>query len=118
MLDRITRRKFALGAAATATAALLPAREVLAQAAPQPSPAQSPADPMSKLSPAARAEVEMKANDIFRKYGSRLSEDQKADIRRILAENQDGLEKMRSFALANSDQPAIVWQIVSTEKGE
>ena len=101
--ERITRRSFAVGAAAAATATLLPGKEGRAQGE---TFAQS--DAMTKLSPDARAEVEAKLKEIFRKYGSRLSDAQKADMRKVMAETQDGLEKMRSFALANGDQPASV----------
>jgi len=109
----ITRRSFAVGAAAAAAAALLPGSEALAQNA---TPAQSQADAMAKLSPDARAEVEMKVSEIFRKYGSRLNEEQKADIRKVMADAQEGLEKMRSFALANGDQPASVFKFTDGEK--
>ena len=104
----ITRRSFAIGAATAATTALIPAASFAQSAAPAPAPQQPSA--MSKLSPDAQAEVEMKVNAIFRKYGSRLSDEQKADIRRIMAETQDGLEKMRAFALENGDQPATVFR--------
>src|SRR6478735_446006 len=114
----LARRQFALGAAAAATTALIPkgnglAIDVLAQAATTDS---QPLDPqsleaktkaaMAKLSASAQAEVEMKVASIFRKYGDRLSDEQKADIRRIMAESQEGLEKMRAFKLENGDQPA------------
>lgn len=106
------RRQFALGAAAAATGALLPG-DLLAQAtagADQPADTQSldkkTRAAMSKLSPSAQAEVEMKVASIFRKYGDRLNDEQKADIHRIMAESQDGLEKMRAFKLENGDQPA------------
>lgn len=104
----ITRRRFTLGAAVAATATLLPGKEAYGQTSP---PSQSAAETMAKLSPGARAEVEMKVSEIFRKYGSRLSDEQKADIRKVMAETQDGLEKMRSFALANGDQPATVFKL-------
>lgn len=66
---------------------------------------------MAKLSPAAQAEVEAKVASIFRKYGTRLSDEQKADIRRAMAESQDGLEKMRAFVLENGDEPATVLKL-------
>lgn len=113
--DPISRRSFALGAATVATAVFLPGCEVQAQS---PSPSQSEAEAMKKLSPGARAEVEMKVAEIFRKYGNRLSEEQKADIRRVMAETQDGLEKMRNFVLANGDQPAMVLQLDSGRKDQ
>ena len=113
----IGRRQFALGAAAAATTALIPKGnaltiDALAQTAPtavtagDSTPEGKARTAMAKLSPSAQAEVEMKVASIFRKYGDRLSEEQKADIRRIMAESQEGLEKMRAFKLENSDQPA------------
>jgi hypothetical protein len=121
------RRQFALGAAAAATTALIPKGngltiDVLAQAA---EAGNQPPDPqsleaktkaaMAKLSASAQAEVEMKVASIFRKYGDRLSDEQKADIRRIMAESQEGLEKMRAFKLENSDQPADAFHAYRSE---
>src|SRR6476661_5493666 len=120
------RRQFALGAAATALA--LPGKAVLghdllAQAAAgtdQPPDSQSldkkTRAAMAKLSASAQAEVEMKVASIFRKYGDRLSDEQKADIRRIMAESQEGLEKMRAFKLENSDQPADAFHAYRSEE--
>jgi hypothetical protein len=121
------RRQFALGVAAAATTALIPKGnalpiDVVAQAA---ASTTRPPDPqsleaktkvaMAKLSASAQAEVEMKVASIFRKYGERLSEEQKADIRRIMAESQEGLEKMRAFKLENSDQPADAFRAYRSE---
>ena len=107
-ITSISRRKFAVGAAVAATAVLLPEGHARAES---PEPVQSQADAAAKLSPGARAEVESKVKEIFRKYGSRLSDEQKADIRKVMADTQDGLEKMRAFALSNQDQPACVFEI-------
>jgi hypothetical protein len=103
----ITRRSFAVGAAVAATATLLPGR---ADAHLTPI-ADAQSDAMSKLSAGARAEVDAKIKELLRKYGSRLSDEQKADIRKVMAETQDGLEKMRAFALTNGDQPATVLEL-------
>lgn len=107
------RRQFALGAAAVATNALIPkgnglTMDVLGQAtAPDPQSLEAKTKAaMAKLSASAQAEVEMKVASIFRKYGDRLSDEQKTDIRRIMAESQEGLEKMRAFKVENGDQPA------------
>ncbi len=107
------RRQFALGVAAVATNALIPkgnglTMNVLGQTtAPDPQSLEAKTKAaMAKLSASAQAEVEMKVASIFRKYGDRLSDEQKADIRRIMAESQEGLEKMRAFKLENGDQPA------------
>ena len=121
------RRQFALGAAAAATTALIPKGnglmiDAMAQAAAAGNP---PADSqsleaktkaaMAKLSASAQAEVEMKVASIFRKYGDRLSDEQKADIRRIMAESQEGLEKMRAFKIENGDQPADAFRAYRAE---
>ena len=115
------RRQFALGAAAVATNALIPKGNALpldaltqATAADQSLEAKTRIA-MAKLSASAQAEVEMKVASIFRKYGDRLSEEQKADIRRIMAESQEGLEKMRAFKLENSDQPADAFHAYRSE---
>jgi len=101
------RRQFTLGAAAAATTAIIHPGQVLAQTAGSLSELDKKARAaMSKLTGSARAEVEAKVATLFRKYGDCLSDEQKADIRRIMAETQDGLEKMRSFPLENGDQPA------------
>ena len=122
------RRQFALGAAAAATTALISKgkalpMDALAQAASGPSASlelQSPEAKtkaaMAKLSPAAQAEVEMKVASIFRKYGDRLNDEQKADIRRVMAESQEGLEKMRAFKLENGDQPADAFRALRSEE--
>ena len=121
------RRQFALGAAATATALALPGKAALAKTLPADSLLQtvSGADKsleektraaMAKLSASAQAEVEMKVASIFRKYGDRLNDEQKADIRRIMAESQEGLEKMRAFKLENGDQPADAFHAYRKEE--
>ena len=121
------RRQFAIGVAAVATTALIPKGngltiDVLAQAAEagnQPPDSQSleakTKVAMAKLSASAQAEVEMKVASIFRKYGDRLSDEQKADVRRIMAESQEGLEKMRAFKLENGDQPADAFRAYRSE---
>ena len=103
----LDRRQFTLGAAAAATAALIHPGEILAQTTGTLAELdQKSRAAMARLSPQGRAEVEAKVANIFRKYGERLSEEQKADIRRIMAETQEGLDKMRAFPLENGDQPA------------
>jgi hypothetical protein len=110
------RRQFTLGAAAAAATALIHPGETLAQTAGSLAELDQKAQAvMSRLTPAARAEVEAKVANIFRKYGDRLSEEQKADIRRIMAETQEGLNKMRAFPLQNSDQPADAFRAYRRE---
>jgi hypothetical protein len=111
------RRQFALGAAAAATTAFLPG-DLLAQTAAMDGQSldKKTRAAMAKLSASAQAEVEMKVASIFRKYGDRLNDEQKADIRRIMAESQEGLEKMRAFKLENGDQPADAFRAYRHEE--
>ena len=114
----LDRRQFALGAAATVTTALIhlpPGAALVQESSSVADLDKKTREAMAKLAPAARAEVEMKVASILRKYGERLSDEQKADIRRIVAESQDGLEKMRAFALENGDQPADAFRAWRSE---
>jgi hypothetical protein len=103
----ISRRDFARRAALAATAACLPA-ELLAAHLPSIPPQQQPEE---KLSPDIQAEVEAKIQALLRKYGDRLSEAQKADVRRLLTEGQKPLEQMRKFPLENANQPGNVLKL-------
>ncbi|HYL69494.1 MAG TPA: hypothetical protein VEX69_10030 [Candidatus Limnocylindria bacterium] len=105
----ISRRDFAWSAAmAAATAACLPADLLASSSLPAPAPPQQPDE---KLSPESQAEVDAKIQALFRKYGDRLSDAQKADIRRLLTEGQKPLELMRKFPLDNADQPGNVMRL-------
>ena len=115
----VGRRQFALGAATVAAAALIRPGQAIAQSDPAKPAAtldQQTQAAMAKLSSRAQSEVEMKVTEIFRKYGDRLNDEQKADIRRIMAETQEGLEKIRAFALENGDQPADAFRAYRREE--
>jgi hypothetical protein len=55
--------------------------------------------------------VDAKIQAVFRKYSDRLSEAQKADIRRLLTEGQKPLELIRKYPLDNADQPGNVLKL-------
>jgi len=121
-MPSFSRRRFALGAAAAAAGALIAPPDIALTQATQPDTKSSAGSldlaaqaAMAKLSPAAQAEVEMKVASVMRKYGDRLSAEQRADVRKALAEAQDGLEKMRAFALDNGDQPATIFHAYRPE---
>jgi hypothetical protein len=113
------RRQFALSAAAAAATALVRPGDLLAQTATStvPSLNEKARAAMAKLTASAQAEVEMKVASIFRKYGDRLSDEQKADIHRIMAESQKGLEEMRAFKLDNGDQPSDAFRAALAASG-
>jgi hypothetical protein len=109
-----SRRQFALSAALAAAAMTLPgelgAQEQKPPATPPetPAPVKPPETEALKLSEAAKKEVELKIQWVMDRYGARLSESQKADVRKALASTQEGLESLRAFAIENWDEPATV----------
>jgi hypothetical protein len=58
------------------------------------------------LPAADQAEVDGKFAAIVRKYGDRLSDDQRTRIREVLARHQRMLMRVRAFPLDNGDSPA------------
>ncbi len=110
--DGLSRREFAKAAAlTTAAVALVPAKLIgqqkkaapTTEAKPPEKPPQAP-----QLSAASQAEADLAYETIMRKYGSRFSEEQKKDIKRLVISQQAVLDKLRAFAVTNGDQPATV----------
>jgi hypothetical protein len=104
-----SRRTFTRGAALAAAAAALPA-DLLSQTQlpPATTTPEKPAEQTPKLSAESQAEAEAKIQNILRKYGSRLSDAEKADLRKLVLSAQEPLEKLRAFPLENWDEPALV----------
>lgn len=104
----ISRREFARRAAFVSAAASLSPAELLTResgAAAQPLQAPSPSGP--KLSPESQAEMESRLQAVFTQYGSRLSDAQKSDLRRIAADGQAALDRLRAYPTNNGDGPAL-----------
>jgi hypothetical protein len=100
-MAKVSRREFVVATAVAAAAGMAQGAETpqpSAQAAPPPNPANNP-------------EVEARIQWIFTKYGARLNDEQRADIRRLLSGGQSGLETMRAFPLENSDAPATRFRV-------
>ena len=107
--SRISRREFARRAALVSAAASLSPSGLLnnsataavaAEATPQ-------ADKGPKLSPESQTEMESRLQAIFEQYGSRLNDAQKADLRRLTAEGQAALDRLRAYSTENGDSPAL-----------
>jgi hypothetical protein len=114
---KISRRDFAVSAAlATAAMAAVPT-DVLGQEKPAAEAAKPEVPQPPKLSAASQAEVEARYTEVLRKYGSRLSDDQRKDVHRLLVSQQQGLDQIRAFPLENWDEPATVFKAVTTTKG-
>lgn len=99
-MSEVSRREFVVATALAGLAAsALPAKAGTAGE-----------DPAVKGSP-ANPEVEARLQWIFTKYGAHLSDEQRADIRRILSSGQPGVDTMRAFALDNSMEPATRFRV-------
>jgi len=111
-LGRISRREFARRAAIASAAASIAPAAALATPAAHAVPAAPPAQPpqaadMPKLSPEGHAEVEARVQSILSQYGSRFSDAQKTDLRRLCALAQPPLDRLRAYALENGDGPGL-----------
>ncbi|HEX7152588.1 MAG TPA: hypothetical protein VF618_13955 [Thermoanaerobaculia bacterium] len=99
--NAFSRRTFArLAAAIAALPAALPSA-LLAQEVPQ----------QPQLSTEAQAEVEARISWILGKYGARLDDAQRADIRRLVSGAQGGFEQFRAFPLDNAVEPATPFRV-------
>jgi len=112
----ISRRQFALRAAlASAATSLAPGALLTAAASPAPVPQQPAGSPT--LSPASQAEIEARVQSILGRYGSRFSDEQKSEIRRLSAALQAPLESVRAHPLNNAASPALYLKpLVEREK--
>ncbi len=105
--ERVSRRAFGK-AIAVAAAALQPA-----------APAASAQEPEEDgLSAADRQEVEAKLADTLRKYGDRLSDEQKDRLRGILTNHQRMLAQVRTFRVENGDTPASSLKLATGNAAE
>jgi hypothetical protein len=72
----------------------------------------------AKLTPEQSRDVEAKLANIIRKYGERLSEEQRKHLRKILAYNETMLAPVRAFALQNGDPPVTVLRLSGGKNNE
>lgn len=111
-MEGISRREFAKAAALTTAAVLVPSALAQEQKpkAKEEKPPETPA-----LSPQSQAEADLAYETLMRKYGRRFTDEQKADIKRLVVQQQSALDKLRAAKVQNSDQPATVFQIYRGE---
>jgi hypothetical protein len=116
---RISRREFGLDAAVAAALSLSVSPTSLL-AAPSDRDTISPTIAVGEqesaapnLTPEQSRDVEAKLANIIRKYGERLSEEQRKHLRKILAYNETMLAPIRTFTLQNGDAPVTVLKLSS-----
>ena len=103
---RISRRSFAQHAAIAAALSLSPAH-LLAGSHDLHGRPRDAVD----LTTEQTQDVEAKLANIVRKFGDRLSDQQRQHLRRILGYNEKMLASVRAFSLQNGDPPASVLRI-------
>jgi len=107
-------RKAALAAAgaAIAPAALRAAPGILRDL----TDVEGQAPPSTPLSAEDQAQADARVSAILRKYGERLSPEQRDEIRRLSTELQKPMIRLRAYPLVNSSQPATVLKLVADAK--
>ncbi len=65
---------------------------------------------------APNAEVEARIQWVFTKYGSRLNDEQRADIRRIITSGQPAIDAMRAYPLGNEAGPPVPFRVYSGKR--
>jgi hypothetical protein len=63
------------------------------------------------LSPISEAQVQI----VFARYGNRLNEEQKAEVKRLIAAAQKASDDLHAFHLDNSDEPVMIFSARQTE---
>jgi hypothetical protein len=116
----ISRREFARRAAvASAVVSWAPAAIAAGSqgATPTDGSAAAHAATSPQLPPQSQPEIDARIQSILAQYGSRLSDDQKSDIRRLCAAAQPPLDRLRAYHLDNADGEALYLKpLVEREK--
>jgi hypothetical protein len=113
----ISRREFARRAAlASAVVSFAPTSAVNAAVPAAAKQAQLPPN-MPRLSPEGQTEADARLQSILAQYGTRFSEEQKADLQRLCILAQPPLDRLRAYNLENGDGPALYLKpLVEREK--
>jgi len=117
----ISRREFARRAAMVSAASLVPGSVLASRGGQFPAAAEGSlgqeAGDLPKLSAEAHAEAEGRYRMIVGQYGSRFSEEQKVELRRLCGLAQRPLESLRAYGVENGDGPALYLKpLVEREK--
>ena len=70
-------------------------------------PTQPSGSQTTQLSAAGEAQVQA----ILGKYGNRLSDEQKSEVKRIVGQMQGTYDALRAFKLENSNEPSMIFHV-------
>jgi hypothetical protein len=111
-MEALSRREFAKAAALTTAAVLVPSELLAQEQKPAPEAAKTEKPPETPtLSAESQAEADLAYETLMRKYGRRFTDEHKADIKRLVGQQQSALDKLRAEKVTNSDEPATVFQV-------
>lgn len=111
----ISRREFARRAAIVSVVSIVPASAPPVHSAIAEPALQSSDTP--SLSPESQAEAGARHQAILAVYGSRFSDTQKSELRRLCFAAQPSLDRLRAYSLENGDAPALYLKpLVEREK--
>jgi len=112
----ISRREFARRAAIVSAVSIVHAGTLPLDSS-LPASAQPQTQAQSALSPESQAEAEARYQAILASYGSRFSEAQKVELRRLCSAAQPPLDRLREYTIENGDGPALYLKpLVAREK--
>jgi hypothetical protein len=112
----ISRREFARRAAIVSAVSMVPESALPAETSSTP-PLLTQAPGTPSLSPAGQAESEAHYQAILAVYGSRFSDTQKTDLRKLCFLAQEPLDHLRAYPIENGDAPALYLKpLVEREK--
>jgi hypothetical protein len=109
---KLSRREFTRGVAMAAATAVVPKPSLADERARDSGDAQTASSQTAQLTPDAEAQFQV----ILTRYGKRLSDEQKTDLRRLIAQAQKASATLRSFPLENSDEPAMIFHIYRSDR--
>ena len=113
----LSRREFAQRAAVLSATVSLAPSEFIPRTSQSSSPSSQAAQNAPKLTDSAQAEADSRYQQILALYSNHLDDTQKANIKRMCAELQPSLERIRNFKLENGDAPALYLKpLVEREK--
>ena len=112
----ISRREFARRAAFVSAVSMVPTSALAARPS-MGDPFLDQSSDTSSLSTECRAEAEARYQTILGVYGSRFSDTQKSDLRRLCFAAQASLDHLRAYTIENGDCPALYLKpLVEREK--
>jgi hypothetical protein len=103
----ISRREFARRATLASAAVSIAPAEAFTRSAATSAPGPQQPSTSADLPAPSQAEADARLQSILGQFGSRFSDDQKTELKRLCGVTQQQLDRLRSFNLENGDGSAL-----------